>query len=307
MQPFNNHSQQLPFRYFDSDMAKKRPLVVSFRRIQKMTPNNLDTCGSVSICDIHRLDTKVRDNNELMTMKIMSKYGANFSCSTNGRKGCQESQSYRNFPSMDKQRQLDSLFDENLYDGNVSDKGLVFPKEKFYGNAKLLVTVKDDMLRKAIVDDFDEDPYDRYISMKHKSHRRYFSSHIASTKEGAAKNDGEKPKFRSSQFETITSSASDNKMIDGAVKGCRATEVENHFLWGEEDIERRICEKMIAGKDKRQCLRFESRTNVRAFKGLPKSSSADIPLKKLSTFKEQSENGKAYGTMQKSVSMLSFI
>lgn len=304
MQPFNSHSQQLPFRYVDSDMAKKRPLVVSFRRIQKMTPNSLDTCGSVSICDIHRLDTKVRNNNELMTMKIMSKYGANFSCSANSRKECLESQSYRNFATMDKQRQLDSLFDENLFDGNVPDKASVFPKEKFYGNAKLLMTVKDDdMLRKSIADDFDEDPYDRYISMKHNSHR-WFTSHNVSAKDSAKQHDV-RPKFRGSQLETITSSASDNKMIDGknGVKKCKATEVRNHFLWSEEEIaERRICEKLITAKDKRR-----STVNPRVCGGLPKSSSADIPLKKLSAFKEQLESGETLGTMQKSVSLLSFI
>lgn len=86
MQPFPNNQQQIPFRYFDSDMAKKRPLVVSFRRIHKMTTNNdinngnsngngnisdaITTADIVSICDIHRI--KENKNESLMAMRKLS-------------------------------------------------------------------------------------------------------------------------------------------------------------------------------------------------------------------------------------------
>lgn len=56
MQPSLGNQQQIPFRYFDSDMMRKRPLVVSFRRVQKMKPMAVDENSSyIDFCDIHRL------------------------------------------------------------------------------------------------------------------------------------------------------------------------------------------------------------------------------------------------------------
>lgn len=153
----------MPFRYFDSDMAKKRPLVVSFRRIQKMTPNTAENCDSVSICDIHRLDVKPRDNNEITTMKILSRYNSNpLRMKIQTKRHSKDSQCCRNFLSSDKQKlQLDSLYDENR-DMNSDDKGCVYPKEKFYGNAKILLTMNDDILRKDIID-CEEDSLERHV------------------------------------------------------------------------------------------------------------------------------------------------
>lgn len=172
MQPFN-HSQQLPFRYFDSDMAKKRPLVVSFRRIQKMTPNNLENNSetSVSICDIHRLDKKLKDNNDVKCG--MSRYNSNPVRIAMQKKG----QSCRSFTSNDKQKfQLDSLYDESFYDSKPSDKGCVFPKEKFYGNAKLLLTMNDGISRKTIIDS-EKDSHSQLLAMKSKILHDFDSVH----------------------------------------------------------------------------------------------------------------------------------
>jgi hypothetical protein len=304
MQPFN-HSQQQAFRYFDSDMAKKRPLVVSFRRIQKMTPNNLESCGSVSICDIHRVDSKTRES-ELMTMKIMSKYGANFSRSTAGKKNlCHENHSYRNISSMDKQRpQLDSLFHENIFSPTPAEKGCVFPKEKFYGNAKLLLTVNDDILRKALNDQH-EDPYDRYIDMKRNSNRNIYSmSHFI--KDDTRCN--YRPKLKSYQHPTITSLTAGNEMINEDMRTSKAAEVKNHFLWNEDDIKQSMGGNLITENDKPQSEKIlENGTTPKALQTIPKSSSADTPLKKLPAFKEHLENDETFGNIQKSVSMLSFI
>lgn len=53
----NTSSQQIPFRYFDSNIVRKNlPLVVSFKRINKLEmKSNDDASDVVSICDIHRL------------------------------------------------------------------------------------------------------------------------------------------------------------------------------------------------------------------------------------------------------------
>jgi hypothetical protein len=267
VQPFSSHSQQLPLRYIDSDMAKKRPFVISFRRIQKMTPNGLD--GSVSICDIHRQDTKMKNNNE----KKRQHYGANFSCSVNGRNDCQESQSYRSFAIMKRQSRVDSIFNENVFDENVPEKSSVLPKEKFYGNAKLLMKMKEDiMLRKSIPIYFDDDPFEQYISEKHNP-PRWFTSHKVTIKDSTKHQESGTLKYEGSQLEPAE----------------------------QKPIEPRMCEKFIIEKYKRR-----TRSNTKASRGLPKSSSADILLKKLSTFKERSETEKTLRTMQKSVSLVSF-
>lgn len=287
MQPFN-HSQQLPFRYFDSDMARKRPLVVSFRRIQKMTPNNFD--NSVSICDIHRLDTKLRDNNEVMTMKIMSKYGDNsqrIAKQRNNHYG--ESQSCRNFKSGDKQRpQLDSLFDEKAFDPNHSDKGCVFPKEKFYGNAKLL-SVNDDILRKVITD-CDEDSFGQRVDSRHISYRNIVSPHhlkkIEMRRKNLFKNDKDEKKIR-----TITPAAADNKMIDGAEQSHKRHEMKNDFA-EEEDRQHNLFDEVITTSDRRRKKKQpESEPTVKAFS---KSSSAPniFLCKKLSTCMENLDPNK---------------
>lgn len=301
MQPFSN--QQLPFRYFDSDMAKKRPLVVSFRRIQKMTPNNFDNCDSVSICDIHRLDTRMKDSNEATTMKTMSKNSTSQWRSAMQKSGyCMDSQSCRNFASNDKQKtQLNSLFDEKIYDKSHSDKGCVFPKEKFYGNAKLLLTMNDDILRTSIID-CDEDSFGQRVD----------NSHQNSLSTRYMRKDGRKNKNRfpfnndrEQKLQTISSTPDDNKMIDEAGKNLKGLSMKNEFL--TQTNENRISESLIITSDKqrnRNCK--ENETQYEAFGKLSKSSSApSIFLQtKLSSFSGKPEDVKASFHIPKSASML---
>ena len=302
MQPFN---QQLPFRYFDSDMAKKRPLVVSFRRIQKMTPNNLENCGSVSICDIHRIDTKSRDNNDAMSMKVLTKYGAYPSKMTMQKKYCC-SQSCRNCFFNGKQKsQLDSLFDENVYDSHHLDKG-VFPKEKFHGNAKLLLTMNDDILQKAMTDC---DSHEEYSDMnRQQSNRKFSTTYSYKTKE--EKNRYKyKPAFKfdvdQNKVRTITSIATD-KMIDGYERTQYRFEEMNYPLSRRDDDQ--YVNMMIATRNKKTLKkRLGYETPEKLKKNMKKSSSAPTvyPLKKLSLCLEREENAEALERIQKSVSMLS--
>lgn len=301
MQPFSN--QQLPFRYFDSDMAKKRPLVVSFRRIQKMTPNNFDNCDSVSICDIHRLDTRMKDNNEATTMKMTSKNETNQWRISMQKSGyCMDSQSCRNFASNDKQKtQLDSLFDEKNFDKSHYDKGCVFPKEKFYGNAKLLLTMNDDILRTSIID-CDKDSFGQRVD----------NSHQNSLSTRHWKRDGRKNKKRfpfnsdrEQKLQTISSTPDDNKMIDEAERKLKGVSMKNEFL--SPTNENRISESLIITSDKqRDKRRMENETRNEAFGKLNKSSSApSIFLQtKLSPFSGKPEDVKASFHIPKSASML---
>lgn len=301
MQPFN-HSQQLPFRYFDSDMARKRPLVVSFRRIQKMTPHNLDGCNSVSICDIHRLDTKIRDNNEVMTMKIMSKYGA-----ANTRLGFamqrnRESQSCRNFASNDRQKsQLDSLFDDN--DISAPDKGSVFPKEKFYGNAKLMLTMNDDILRKAVIDCDDDDGRLGTKSISYRSNAP--PNHLSK----------EDVKFRSRllfksgiDHNRHPTNSSDNRMIDEAAKYHKGIVTENNFSSRREEYECKSYGAMMNARDKRRYQSStENETSMKAFGTIGKSSSSPTSFgiaRQKHKNDETEESLKAPRKIQKSVSLL---
>lgn len=280
MQPFG-HSQQLPFRYFDSDMAKKRPLVVSFRRIQKMAPSHSDKCDSVSICDIHRVDTKPRDNNEIMTMKIISKYGSNASRIAMQRQAtCNESQFCRNFSLSDKQKlQLESLYDESVCD---SDKGIVYPKEKFYGNAKILLTMNNDVLRKDIID-CEEDSFDRTFDNEHTRWNVSQRHHLTKDRCGRP--------FKAKDGK------SQGQMIDGSVN---ADERHSNFSSTKWDANSNL------NKTNRNKLQrtnnAESVTKKLRWKTIPKSSSTTMifHLKKLSTGKT-----KAPLQAKKSVSMLS--
>lgn len=305
MQPFN---QQLPFRYFDSDMAKKRPLVVSFRRIQKMTPNNMETCGSVSICDIHRIDSKLRDN-DAMTMKFMTKYCANPSKMTMPKRSCcNQSQSCRNCSFNDKRKsQLDSLFDENVCDSHHLDKG-VFPKEKFYGNAKILLTLNDDILRKAIIDC---DTHAEHAGIKHQyAHRNSVSTHHLSNDKARNKNRTSfKANVGHNKHQTIASTATDKEMIDGYRKSQRGFEVRNDPLLGMEyEYNQQLYKAMLANKYHQPMKeRFGYETPQKLSKSIKKSSSVPTvyPFTKLSTFIERTEDSKASEGIQKSVSMLS--
>lgn len=181
MQPFSTQNQQqMTFRYFDS----KRPLVVSFRRINKITQNNftLEHCNTIS--DIHRIDVgagataggggkggngKMENGHDKMTLKTLQKYGVNNVSLRNGMTKCNntnlysENQSCRNFNYMDKHKaahfQAQYGDDDEIYDENRLDKVTVtYPKEKFYGNAKLMFTMNDDdMLRKRRIDSVEND------------------------------------------------------------------------------------------------------------------------------------------------------
>lgn len=272
-------------------MAKKRPLVVSFRRIQKMTPNNFDNCDSVSICDIHRLDTRIKDNNEATAMKVMSKCGSHEWRIAMQKSGfCKDTQSCRNLTSNDKQcqkSQLDSLFDEKSCDRNHNDKGCIFPKEKFYGNAKLLLTMNDDILRTSIID-CDDDSFGQRVDKVHNLQRNSFSTrHLK--REG--KRDKSRFLFKSNreqklptvllQLPTITSVPDDNTMIDEAARSCKE-------FFKDDNKRQRINKQM------------ENGTKKEAFGKLNKSSSApSIFLQtKLSSFSGETK------ACPKSVSML---
>lgn len=288
MQPFG-HSQQLPFRYFDSDMAKKRPLVVSFRRIQKMAPSHSDKCDSVSICDIHRVDTKPRDNNEIMTMKIISKYGSNASRIAMQRQTtCNESQFCRNFSLSDKQKlQLESLYDENVCDSVAPDKGFVYPKEKFYGNAKILLTMNNDALRKDIID-CDEGSFDRTFDNEHTRWNVSQRHHLTKDRCGRP--------FKTKDGKS-EGRYGDSQMIDGFGN---ADERHSNFSSSKWDANSNL-NKTNRNKLNR-ANNGESGTKKLGWKAIPKSSSTTMifHLKKLSTGK-----AKAPVTAKKSVSLLS--
>lgn len=128
MQPYSTHNQT--FRYFDS----KRPLVVSFRRVNKVTlpnnpPNSAERCNS--ICDIHRIDLNKMSENKMKSkyFQRLTPYGTSQSC--------------RNFNGIDNHK---SHFNRN--ESPQREKiSITYPKEKFHGNAKLLFTLNDDILR----------------------------------------------------------------------------------------------------------------------------------------------------------------
>lgn len=309
MQPFN-HSQQLPFRYFDSDIAKKRyPLVVSFRRIQKMAPSPIESSNSVSICDIHRLDTKLRDNNEVVTMKIMSKYGGKYGGFAMQKNNyCSDSQTCRNLASNDKQKsQLDSLFDEKVLERARSDKGYVFPKEKFHGNAKLLLSVNDDILRKAVIN-CDEDSFDQHVDIQHNPSRNMISNHHLPKDRSGGRHRIPFNNVMRRKLQTITSSPADRHMIDDDVLNCGGVERKNDFMTKEENGRDFAFRTLITANEKmRNRKSMESETCEKAFKSMNKSLSAPtfLPLKKLSTCMKRVENGEDSSEVTKSVSMLS--
>lgn len=129
MQPFSTQNHQQTFRYFSDS---KRPLVVSFRRVNKVKlPNalekSIDRCNS--ICDIHRV---VEFDENKMSMK--SRY-------------CRRLSPYK-FDShidMRQRTQFDNDSDESPHRENKIS--ITYPKEKFHGNAKLLFTINDDILK----------------------------------------------------------------------------------------------------------------------------------------------------------------
>lgn len=276
-------------------MAKKRPLVVSFRRIQKMAPN-VDSCDSVSICDIHRLDTRMKDNNEAMSMKMMSKCGRRIATQKSGH--CRDSQSCRNFSSNDKQKsQLDSLFDENVSNKSHNDKGSVFPKEKFYGNAKLLLTMNDDILRTSVID-CDENSQGLYKERVKELRRNSFTIHHFKDK----KRDKNKCLFRSirkQKLQTITAMPDDNMMIDEDAKNHR--KMRNDFTKDENRYFETLIDKQRGKK------RIGNETPEGAFGKFRKSSSAPSIINlqtKVSSLSGKSESSKASFHLPKSVSML---
>lgn len=131
VQPFNSHQQT--FRYFSDN---KRPFVVSFRRVNKLVmPNNnnptlIDRCSS--ICDIHRheLDSKNRHCRRPFRQ-------------SNG------SQSCRNFNYIDGKAAKAHFDNEEESPQHDRDRiTITYPKEKFHGNAKLMLTINaDDVLK----------------------------------------------------------------------------------------------------------------------------------------------------------------
>lgn len=150
MQPYSTHNQQ--FRYFDS----KRPLVVSFRRINKMNQNNLTLEHCNSINDFHRIDIggcgtnnvlicgKDSGNHDRATVKSLPKFNSHNNI-RNGMAKCNnshtENQSCRNFNYVDKHKaHFETQYDDDDDDDDdTCDRNptITYPKEKFYGNAKL--------------------------------------------------------------------------------------------------------------------------------------------------------------------------
>lgn len=283
-------------------MAKKRPLVVSFRRIQKMTPTSAER--SVSICDIHRLDTSFKDNNEVMTMKIMSKYGANpLRCSLLRRGFCGENHSCRSHASNDKQKsRLDSLFDERTFEAGTSDKGCVFPKEKFYGNAQLLLTMNDDILRKAVTD-CNDNSYERHVDTKYNFHRKLPSANrLTMDASGRQRNRlSFKNNLEFNKDLAYAAMPADNEMIDGDgdIQCCKAATVENDYLSNREKSERQHL------REKKNISEQEPVENETPSKAFAKSSSFPISFHVAQYSLGVERAGKAQENIRKSVSTLS--
>lgn len=132
MQPFStNQSHQQTFRYFSDS---KRPLVVSFRRVNKVKlPNasekNSERCNS--ICDIHRV-VECDGNDSKMSLKNrrFSSYKI-------------DSQMFH----VDMSRQRPHFDNEDEESPQRDKRTITYPKEKFHGNAKLLFTINDDILK----------------------------------------------------------------------------------------------------------------------------------------------------------------
>lgn len=132
MQPFSTHqNHQQTFRYFSDS---KRPLVVSFRRVNKVIlPNALekssDRCNS--ICDIHRV-IECDGNEGKMSLKNRQQ-GHRFS-------------SYKIDSQVDMRHK--THFDNEDEESPQRDKRTItYPKEKFHGNSKLLFAINDDILK----------------------------------------------------------------------------------------------------------------------------------------------------------------
>lgn len=132
MQPFSTHQQT--FRYFSDS---KRPLVVSFRRVNKVKlphapEKHSDRCNS--ICDIHRV-VECDGNDSKMSLK--SRHGRHLS-------------SYKIDSQMfhvDMMRQRTHFDNEEEESPRRDKRTVTYPKEKFHGNAKLLFTINDDILK----------------------------------------------------------------------------------------------------------------------------------------------------------------
>lgn len=232
-------------------------------------------------------------------MKIMSKYGATpLRCSLLRKGVGGENQSCRSQSPHDTQNsRLDSLFDERAFEASTSDKACVFPKEKFYGNAQLLLTMNDDVLRKTVID-CDDDSYGRLVDAKYNSHRNLPSTHRLTKN---AERQRHRFSFKSvSEFTKPSSApADDNKMIDDDRNNCKAAAMtESDFLSNRERNE--LSNESSAEE------RMESETPSKAF---AKSSSFPVSFQvaqySLCKGLERAENLKARGKIRKSVSTLS--
>lgn len=198
VQPFNQN--QHSFRYLDSDLARRRPLVVSFRRIHKIQKQQIDRCNSN--CDVHDMDLKLKrtcsnDNIGCITTKTIPKYFNHHNNNINNtatttiiqlKNGfCGEinaNYSCRNFDSDRKSfangkhsTHFRTYLDDkpsNLSEGiTVLEEKYVFPKEKFYGNAKLQA-LDDDHLRKSIINcDEEELDYERSLCKQYQLTKQF--------------------------------------------------------------------------------------------------------------------------------------
>ncbi|CAO1426919.1 unnamed protein product [Diamesa serratosioi] len=200
VQPFNQN--QHSFRYLDSDLARRRPLVVSFRRIHKIQKQQIDRCSSN--CDVHHMDMKVKrtcsnDNIGCITTKSFPKYNNNnnnininntttastiiqlktgFCGEINSNYSCRNVDLDRKSIAHGKHSTHFRTYLDNkqsdLSEGiTMLEEKYVFPKEKYYGNAKLQA-MDDDHLRKSVIDcDEEELDYERSLCKQYQLTKQF--------------------------------------------------------------------------------------------------------------------------------------
>lgn len=203
VQPFNQN--QHSFRYLDSDLARRRPLVVSFRRIHKIQKPQIDRCSSN--CDVHHMDMKLKrtcsnDNIGCITTKSFPKFFNNnnsiinntatstiiqlkngFCGEINGNYSCRNFDLDRkSFAHGKHSTHFRTYLDDkqcDLSDGiTMLEEKYIFPKEKYYGNAKLQV-MDDDHFRKSVIDcDEEELDYERSLCKQYQLTKQFQTKKI---------------------------------------------------------------------------------------------------------------------------------
>ena len=186
-------------------MARRRPLVVSFRRIHKIQKPQIDRCSSS--CDVYNVDLKLKrtcsnDNIGCITTKSFPKFFNNNNTNDNNtttstiiqlKNGfCSEinsNYSCKNF-ALDRKSiahgkhstHFRTYLDDkqyNLSEGiTMLEEKYVFPKEKYYGNAKLQA-MDDDHLRRSVIDcDEEELDYERSLCKQYQLTKQFQAGKI---------------------------------------------------------------------------------------------------------------------------------